>query len=199
MFAFLLPQKLCQFYVRSFAFRNCFYLLRMCAVDVLMFRSEFLTLLRITSSLLTPGLVFCWRPNRPGTVIWWFATWTREETRNGIICKSLKLLSPCTLSSRFTFAHRLLFHVTRATAYQAVPYAAEIIKLTIEHGSWSKKAEIISSYKPLCLERFGLISGINMALLCLNSFSVAGAMPLGRLIHLWGSISHCYEGKMEKR
>jgi len=145
-----------------------------------------------------------WRPNRPSTVIWWFATWTREETKNGIICKSLKLLSPCTLSSRFTFTHRLLFNVTRAIAYQAVPYAAEIFKLTIEHASWSTKAEIMSSYKPLCLERFGLISGINMALLCLNSFSIPRAgfswcdAPGDRLIHLWGPISHCYEGKMEK-
>ena len=43
-------------------------------------------------------------PNRPSTVICSFATWAREETRNNIFCKSLKLLSPSRLFSRFTFA-----------------------------------------------------------------------------------------------
>ena len=32
------------------------------------------------------------------------ATWTREETRNSIFCKSLKFLSACRLFSRFSFA-----------------------------------------------------------------------------------------------
>ena len=174
---FAYPENCVNFYVRSFAFRKFFSLLRMC---VLMLRSDVLTLLRITGSLLTPGLVFLsfhtayfekmlqtcvsmtlpdfqtqmewyqrcfttmalephthrqdsavagakshkggliswmefwmyaatatkevacdmwilftynstqkvvqiWRPNRPSTVIWWFATWTREEKRNGIL------------------------------------------------------------------------------------------------------------------
>jgi len=50
------------------------------------------------------------------------------EARNSKFCKSLKLLSACRLSSRFTFAPRLLFHVARATAYQAVRYTAEIMQ-----------------------------------------------------------------------
>ena len=45
-----------------------------------------------------------WMPNRPSTVICFFETSTRQETRNGIFWKSLKLLSPCRLFSRFTFA-----------------------------------------------------------------------------------------------
>jgi len=57
-----------------------------------------------------------WTPNRPSTVICSFATWAREDTRNCLFCKSLKLLPPYRLSSRFTFAPRLLFLVTRATA-----------------------------------------------------------------------------------
>ena len=49
-----------------------------------------------------------------------------EETRNSRFWKSLKLLSPCRLSLRFTFVPRLLCHVAQATAYQAVHYTAEI-------------------------------------------------------------------------
>jgi len=47
----------------------------------------------------------------------------REETRNSLFCKALKLLSPCWLSSLSTFAPRLLFRVARDTAYQAVRYS----------------------------------------------------------------------------
>jgi len=37
-----------------------------------------------------------------------------------------KLLPPCRLFSRFTFAPRLLFHVARVTVYQAVRCTVEI-------------------------------------------------------------------------
>jgi len=50
----------------------------------------------------------------------------KRRDRKCIFCKSLKLLSPCRLFSRFTFAPRLLFHVVQATAHQAVRCAAEI-------------------------------------------------------------------------
>ena len=49
-----------QFYWRSFGFPNFFSLLRMCAVHVLMFPWEFLTLLRITAQSTHPELVLCW-------------------------------------------------------------------------------------------------------------------------------------------
>jgi len=56
------------------------------------------------NNYLDPESYKIWTPNRPSTVICSFATWAREETRNSIFCKSLKLLSPCRLFSRFTFA-----------------------------------------------------------------------------------------------
>jgi len=52
-----------------------------------------------------------------------------EETRNTIFSKLLKLLSPCRLSSLFTFAPCLIFHVVQAAAYQAVRYTAEIMQV----------------------------------------------------------------------
>ena len=55
-----------------------------------------------------------------------FATWARDDTRNSIFCKSLKLVSPCRFVLAFHLCPRLLFHVAQATAYQAVRYTAEI-------------------------------------------------------------------------
>jgi len=41
------------------------------------------------------------------------------------------------LSSRFTFAPRLLFHVAQATAYQAVRYTVEIMQ--VDDTTWQLK------------------------------------------------------------
>jgi len=37
----------------------------------------------------TQKVIQIWTPNRPSTVICYFATWAKEETRNSISCKSL--------------------------------------------------------------------------------------------------------------
>ena len=57
-----------------------------------------------TSFTSTQKGIQIWTPNWPSTVISSFGTWAREETRKSIFCKSSKLLSPCRLLSRFTFA-----------------------------------------------------------------------------------------------
>jgi len=90
-------------------------------------------------------------PNRSSTVNCSFATWAREETRNSLLCKSLKLLSSCRLSWRFTFAPRLLFHAARSTVHQADRYAAEIMQIEDGTWNWRTKAERISPNKLLQL------------------------------------------------
>jgi len=47
------------------------------------------------------------------------------------------LLSPCRLSSLFTFAPRLPLHVAQATAYQAVHYTAET--MPVDETTWQLK------------------------------------------------------------
>ena len=128
----------------------------------------------------------CWAPSFD--VIW---------QRSSIFCKPLKLLSPCRLSSIFTFAPRLLFHVARATAYQAVRYTTEIMQ--IGDTTWQLKHK---SRKNVILRTspnrtnfvkywFWLISGNNIPLLpvTLKSFGIPRAGSSGsdapsRLIQL---------------
>ena len=149
-----------------------------------------LAICKLYSHLIRPRKFYRTR-NRLSTVTWCFASSAREETRNSIFCKSLKLLSPCRLSSLFTFAPRPLFHVARATAYQVVRYTAEIMR--VDDTTWQLKHQ---SRKNVILwttpnrtnfvkEWFWLISGINIALLSftLKFFSIpesdlADAMPL---------------------
>jgi len=64
----------------------------------------------------TQKVIQVWTPKRPNTVICSFATWAREETTNSLSCKSLKPLSLCRLSSRFTFAPRSSFHTSYTTS-----------------------------------------------------------------------------------
>jgi len=112
-----------------------------------------------------------WTPNVLSTVIWCCAILTREETKNSIFCKPLKLLSPCILFSLFTFAPRFLFYVARATAYQAGHYTAEMMQ--VDDTTWQLKhrsrKDIILWTSPFrtnfVKEWFWLISGINIALL----------------------------------
>ena len=133
--------------------------------------------------LATQKVIQIWTPHLLNTVIWCFATWTRAETRNNIFCKQLKLLSACRLSSLFTFAPRLLLHVARKTAYQAVRYTAEVMQ--VEDTTWqlkrkSRKNAILwtsQSRTNFVKEWFWLLSGSSIALLSvtLKSFSISRA------------------------
>jgi len=128
----------------------------------------------------TQNVIQIWTPHLLNTVIWCFATWTRAETRNSTFCKQLKLLSACRLSSLFTFASRLLFHVARNTAYQAVRYTAEVMQ--VDDTTWqlkhkNKKNVILwtSPSRPnFVKEWFWLLSGFSIALftVTLKSFSI---------------------------
>jgi len=131
----------------------------------------------------TQKVIQIWTPNLLSTVNWCFATWTRAETRNSTFCKHLKLLSACRLSSLFTYAPRLLFHVSRNTAYQAVRHTAEIMQ--VDDTTWqlkhkSRKNVILwtsPSGANFLKEWFWLISGISIALLSVThkSFSIPRA------------------------
>jgi len=119
------------------------------------------------------------------------ATWAMEETRNSIFSKPLKLQSPCGLSSLFTFALRLIFHVVQAAAYQAVHYTAEIMHVDdttrqLKHES-RKNVTIWTSPNGTKFVKkwFWLIFGINIALLSVKfkffgilRAGLADAMPL---------------------
>jgi len=99
------------------------------------------------------------------------AAWAREETRNTIFSKLLKLLSPRRLSSLFTFAHRLIFHVVQAAAYQAVRYTAEIMQADDTTGQLKHKIRknvtlwTSPNRTKFVKKWFWLIFGINIALL----------------------------------
>jgi len=131
----------------------------------------------------TQKVMQIWTPNLLSTVIWCFATWTREETGNSIFCKQLQLLSACRLSSLFTFAPRLLFHVARNTAYQAVRYTAEIMQVDDATWQWKHKSRknvtlwTFPSRTNFVKEWFWLLSGISIALVSvtLKSFSIPRA------------------------
>jgi len=119
----------------------------------------------------TQKVIQIWAANLLSTVIWCFATWTRAETRKSIFCKQLQLLSACRLASLFTFAPRLLFHVSQNTAYQAVRYTAEIMQ--VDDTTWqlkhkSRKNVILwtsPSRTNFVKEWFWLLSRISTALL----------------------------------
>jgi len=119
------------------------------------------------------------------------ATWAREETRNSIFSKLLKLLSPCGLSSLFTFAPRLIFHVIQAAAYQAVRYTAEIMQVDDTTRQLKRKSRknvtlwTSPNRTKFVKKWFWLIFGINIALLSVTfkffnilRAGLADAMPL---------------------
>jgi len=140
-------------------------------------------LIHIYLFISTQNVIQIWTPKLLSTVIYCFATWTRAETRNSIFCKQLKLLSACRSSSLFTFAPRLLFHIARNTAYQAVRYTAEIMQ--VDDTRWqlkhkSRKNVILwtsPSRTNFVKEWFWLLSGISIALLSvtLKPFSITRA------------------------
>ena len=131
----------------------------------------------------TQKVIQIWMLKLLSTVVWCFATWARKQTRNSIFCKPLKLLSPCGLSSLFTFAPRLLFHDAPAIAYQAVRYTAEIMQVDdttwqLKHKSRMNVILWTSPFRTNFVKWWvWLISGINIALLSvtLKSFSISRA------------------------
>jgi len=128
----------------------------------------------------TQKVIQIWTPNRSSTAICSFATWAREETRNSLFFKSLKLLSPSRLSSRFTFSPRFL---SCRTSYSISGDSLYIrnnenrwYNVTIEAQRQKKCHPVNFSVKNKLRQRwFGLISGINIALLYVYPFSIPRA------------------------